>query len=200
MQKRKLRIIKPSLPPIGICEHCNLRFRSSKISEHEADAEICRFTFAHLALCAAAIRLRPAAVIMRFGFGACPQSVVFADLHAGQDRLGWQKGQFRAPRHVIRLMVEMVEPKPTDIVCDPACETCGFLVAVGESLSERHPEVLTNSKLRQHFHHGLFHGFDFDNTMLRTGSMNMLLHGVENPDVIYRDSLSQDHGGEEEQP
>ena len=97
-------------------------------------------------------------------------------------------------------MVEMVEPKPTDIVCDPACETCGFLVAVGESLSERHPEVLTNSKLRQHFHHGLFHGFDFDNTMLRTGSMNMLLHGVENPDVIYRDSLSQDHGGEEEQP
>jgi hypothetical protein len=83
-------------------------------------------------------------------------------------------------------------------VCDPACGTCGFLVAVGESLRERHPEVLTNAKLRQHFHHGLFHGFDFDNTMLRIGSMNMLLHGVENPAVIYRDSLSQDHAGEEE--
>jgi type I restriction enzyme M protein len=79
-----------------------------------------------------------------------------------------QNGQFRTPRHIIRLMVEMVEPKPTDIVCDPACGTCGFLVAVGESLRERHPEVLTNAKLRQHFHHGLFHGFDFDNTMLRS--------------------------------
>jgi type I restriction enzyme M protein len=109
-----------------------------------------------------------------------------------------QNGQFRTPRHIIRLMVEMVEPKPTDVVCDPACGTCGFLVAVGESLRERHPEVKTSEKLRQHFHHKLFHGFDFDNTMLRIGSMNMLLHGVENPDVVYRDSLSQDHAGEEE--
>jgi type I restriction enzyme M protein len=109
-----------------------------------------------------------------------------------------QNGQFRTPRHIIRLMVEMVEPKPTDIVCDPACGTCGFLVSVGESLRERHPEVMTNAKLRQHFHRDLFHGFDFDNTMLRIGSMNMLLHGVENPDVVYRDSLSQDHAGEDE--
>lgn len=109
-----------------------------------------------------------------------------------------QNGQFRTPRHIIRLMVEMVAPKPMDIVCDPACGTCGFLVAVGEYLRERHPETLTDPKLRKHFHHGLFHGFDFDNTMLRIGSMNMLLHGVENPDVVYRDSLSQDHAGEEE--
>src|SRR5271165_2317851 len=57
---------------------------------------------------------------------------------------------------------------------------------------------MTNAKLRQHFHRDLFHGFDFDNTMLRIGSMNMLLHGVENPDVVYRDSLSQDHAGEDE--
>ena len=109
-----------------------------------------------------------------------------------------QNGQFRTPRHIIRLMVEMVEPKPKDIVCDPACGTCGFLVAVGEFLREHHPEALSDPELREHFHHGLFHGFDFDNTMLRIGSMNMLLHGVENPDVIYRDSLSQDHAGEEE--
>jgi type I restriction enzyme M protein len=109
-----------------------------------------------------------------------------------------QNGQFRTPRHIIRLMVEMIAPKPTDIVCDPACGTCGFLVAVGEYLRERHPESLSDPKLRKHFHHGLFHGFDFDNTMLRIGSMNMLLHGVENPDVVYRDSLSQDHAGEEE--
>jgi type I restriction enzyme M protein len=109
-----------------------------------------------------------------------------------------QNGQFRTPRHIIRLMVEMVEPKPMDVVCDPACGTCGFLVAVGEYLRGRHPETLTDPKLREHFHHGLFHGFDFDNTMLRIGSMNMLLHGVENPAITYRDSLSQDHAGEEE--
>src|SRR6202171_165267 len=109
-----------------------------------------------------------------------------------------QNGQFRTPRHIIRLMVEMVQPKPTDIVCDPACGTCGFLVAVRDSLRQRHPESLSDCKLRNHFHHELFHGFDFDNTMLRIGSMNMLLHGIENPDVIYRDSLAQDHSGEEE--
>ncbi len=110
-----------------------------------------------------------------------------------------QNGQFRTPRHIIRLMVEMVKPTPADIVCDPACGTCGFLVAVGEYLRGRHPEMLIESKLRDHFHHGLFHGFDFDNTMLRIGSMNMLLHGVENPEIVYRDSLAQDHAGEEEQ-
>src|SRR5713226_8622849 len=109
-----------------------------------------------------------------------------------------QNGQFRTPRHIIRLMVEMVAPEPKDIVCDPACGTCGFLVAVGEYIRERHPDALTDPKLRKHFHHGLFHGFDFDNTMLRIGSMNMLLHGVESPDVIYRDSLAQDHAGEED--
>jgi len=109
-----------------------------------------------------------------------------------------QNGQFRTPRHIIRLMVEVTEPRPTDIVCDPACGTAGFLVATGEYLRERHPEVFRDAKLKQHFHHGLFHGFDFDNTMLRIGSMNMLLHGVENPDIVYRDSLAQDHAAEDE--
>lgn len=109
-----------------------------------------------------------------------------------------QNGQFRTPRHIIRLMVEMTAPTPTDVICDPACGTCGFLMVGGEYLRERHPEALRDAKLRQHFHHGMFHGFDFDNTMLRIGSMNMLLHGVENPDVTYRDSLAQDHAGEEE--
>jgi len=109
-----------------------------------------------------------------------------------------QNGQFRTPRHVIRLMVELTAPRPTDVICDPACGTAGFLVAAGEYLRERHPNLLHDAKLREHFHHGLFHGFDFDNTMLRIGSMNMLLHGVENPDIRYRDSLAQEHGGEEE--
>src|SRR5580765_1066693 len=109
-----------------------------------------------------------------------------------------QNGQFRTPRHIIRLMVEMMEPTATDVICDPACGTCGFLVAAGEHLRERHPEILRDTASREHFHHGMFHGFDFDNTMLRIGSMNMLLHGVENPDVRYRDSLAQEHAGEDE--
>jgi type I restriction enzyme M protein len=109
-----------------------------------------------------------------------------------------QNGQFRTPRHIIRLMVEMTAPQPTDLICDPACGTAGFLVAAGEYLREHHPNLLHDAKLREHFHHRMFHGFDFDNTMLRIGSMNMLLHGVENPDIRYRDSLAQDHAGDEE--
>ena len=109
-----------------------------------------------------------------------------------------QNGQFRTPRHIIRLMVEMIEPGATDVICDPACGTGGFLVAAGEYLREQHPEILRDAKHEKHFHDGMFHGFDFDNTMLRIGSMNMLLHGVENPDIRYRDSLAQDHAGEEE--
>ncbi len=109
-----------------------------------------------------------------------------------------QNGQFRTPRHIIRLMVELTAPQPGDVICDPACGTAGFLVAAGEVLRERHPNILHDSRLREHFHHRMFHGFDFDNTMLRIGSMNMLLHGVENPDIRYRDSLAQDHAGEEE--
>src|SRR5713226_2867445 len=109
-----------------------------------------------------------------------------------------QNGQFRTPRHIIRLMVEMTAPQPTDLICDPACGTAGFLVAAGEYLRERHPNILHDAKLREHFHHRMFHGFDFDNTMLRIGSMNMLLHGVENPDIRHRDSLAQDHAADEE--
>src|ERR1039457_767187 len=109
-----------------------------------------------------------------------------------------QNGQFRPPRHIIQLMVELVRPVLTDIMCDPASGTCGFPVAVGEYLRRHHPDILHDARLKEHFHHHLFHGFDFDNTMLRIGSMNMLLHGVENPDIRYRDSLAQDHAGEEE--
>ena len=58
-----------------------------------------------------------------------------------------QNGQFRTPRHIIRLMVEMIAPQPTDVICDPACGTAGFLVAAGEYLRERHPEILRDAKL-----------------------------------------------------
>jgi type I restriction enzyme M protein len=109
-----------------------------------------------------------------------------------------QNGQFRTPRHIIRLMVELVAPTAKDIICDPASGTCGFLVIAGEYLREKHPEILRDPKAREHFHYGMFHGYDFDNTMLRIGSMNMALHGVNNPDIRYKDSLAQDHAGDEE--
>ncbi len=109
-----------------------------------------------------------------------------------------QNGQFRTPRHIIQLMVAMTAPRPEDIICDPACGTAGFLVAAGEYLRETYPQLLHDAKQREHFHREAFHGFDFDNTMLRIGSMNMLLHGVENPDIRYRDSLAQENGADEE--
>jgi type I restriction enzyme M protein len=109
-----------------------------------------------------------------------------------------QNGQFRTPRHIIRLMVELTAPTAKDTICDPASGTCGFLVNASEYLRETYPEILTDAKSREHFHNSMFHGYDFDNTMLRIGSMNMLLHGVENPVITYRDSLSQDYAVEEE--
>ena len=102
-------------------------------------------------------------------------------------------GQFRTPRHIIQTMVEMMRPTPEDVICDPAAGTCGVLVAAGEYIRDNHPQALRDEKLRKHFHEGMFHGFDIDPTMLRIGSMNMTLHGVDNPDVSYRDSLAQEH-------
>lgn len=107
-----------------------------------------------------------------------------------------QNGQFRTPRHIIELMVEMTAPGPKDVICDPASGTCGFLVGAGEFLRDNHPEIFRDESLRKHFHEGMFHGFDFDGTMLRIGSMNMLLHGVEKPDIRYKDSLAEEHGGD----
>ncbi|MBR1191485.1 class I SAM-dependent DNA methyltransferase [Bradyrhizobium sp. AUGA SZCCT0160] len=104
-----------------------------------------------------------------------------------------QNGQFRTPRHIIQLMVELVQPTPDDVICDPAAGTCGFLVAAGEHLRDHHAALFRNEKKRKHFHERMFHGYDFDPTMLRIGAMNMTLHGVENADVTYRDSLAQDH-------
>ncbi|MCV7051663.1 SAM-dependent DNA methyltransferase [Mycobacterium heidelbergense] len=102
-----------------------------------------------------------------------------------------QNGQFRTPRHIIKLMVDMTAPTPTDEICDPASGTAGFLVAASEYIREQHPSVLADAAQRKHFHASMFHGYDFDNTMLRIASMNMLMHGIESPDIRYRDSLSE---------
>ena len=103
-----------------------------------------------------------------------------------------QNGQFRTPRHIIKLMVEMTAPTPKDRICDPACGTAGFLIAASEYLIRHHSEAIYRDEAaRRRYNEGTFHGYDFDSTMLRIGSMNMLLHGVENPDIRYRDSLAQ---------
>ncbi|MDF1805255.1 class I SAM-dependent DNA methyltransferase [Hyphomonas sp.] len=107
-----------------------------------------------------------------------------------------QNGQFRTPRHIIQLMVELTAPTPDDVICDPASGTCGFLVAAGEHLRTNHPALFRNEKQRAHFHDDMFHGFDFDPTMLRIGAMNMVLHGVEDSDVSYRDSLAEEHNAD----
>jgi type I restriction enzyme M protein len=109
-----------------------------------------------------------------------------------------QNGQFRTPRHIIQLMVEMMAPGPRDEICDPACGTAGFLVGAAAYVSRTHREALLDLAQRRHFNESMFHGFDFDSTMLRIGSMNMLLHEVENPDIRYRDSLAESAAGEAE--
>jgi type I restriction enzyme M protein len=111
-----------------------------------------------------------------------------------------QNGQFRTPRHIIKLMVEMTAPTPKDVICDPACGTAGFLIAASEYLREHHSgEIYRDEASRRRFNEGTFHGYDFDSTMLRIGSMNMLLHGVENPDIRYKDSLAQADENDAEQ-
>ena len=104
-----------------------------------------------------------------------------------------QNGQFRTSRHIIQLMVDMTAPTPDDRIIDPAAGTAGFLVAAGEYLRKHHPEIETDAALREHFNRTAFTGFDSDASMSRIGSMNMQLHGVENPTIARRDSLAEEH-------
>ena len=100
-------------------------------------------------------------------------------------------GQFRTPRHIIQMMVELMAPGPDDVICDPACGTAGFLVAAGEYLRiHRKEEVFFDREKKDHYMNRMFHGYDMDRTMLRIGAMNMMTHGVDNPSIEYRDSLS----------
>ena len=101
------------------------------------------------------------------------------DYMLGKIASAGQNGQFRTPRHIIQLMVQLTAPVPGDVVCDPASGTCGFLVATGEYPRRQHPGLFANPRQLHNFHRELFNGFDFDATMLRIGSMNMLLHGIE---------------------
>ena len=107
-------------------------------------------------------------------------------------------GQFRTPRHIIRMMVELMDPSADEVICDPACGTSGFLVAAGDYLKEkRKEEIFFNRQKKAHYMNGMFHGYDMDRTMLRIGAMNMMTHGVDNPYIEYRDSLSDQNTDKE---
>ena len=106
-----------------------------------------------------------------------------------------RNGQFRTPRHIIRMMVELMKPTPQETICDPACGTGGFLVGASDYLRETcRNDILMNKENREHYMKHMFHGFDMDRTMLRIGAMNMMTHGVESPIIEYRDSLSDQNG------
>lgn len=106
-------------------------------------------------------------------------------------------GQFRTPRHIINMMVELMKPTPEDIIIDPAMGSAGFLVSASEYLRKNHNDLFLVQGLNEHFHHNMFYGNDMDATMLRIGAMNMMLHGVDAPSIAYRDSLSEDNKDKE---
>ncbi|KZS40049.1 N-6 DNA methylase [Aquimarina aggregata] len=103
-------------------------------------------------------------------------------------------GQFRTPRHIIRMMVEMTKPRKDDIICDPACGTSGFLVSSGEYIQQKHQDWFYEEDFRTHYNQKMFNGIEFDPTMLRIGSMNLQLHGIETPILVGKDSLSKSNG------
>ncbi|HEV7373186.1 MAG TPA: class I SAM-dependent DNA methyltransferase [Pyrinomonadaceae bacterium] len=122
-----------------------------------------------------------------------------------------RNGQFRTPRHIIRMMVQMLKPKATERICDPAAGTCGFLVSAYQYILETHtsPNILEydaegvphnlagdllKDKERTFLQNGALTGYDNDSgmTMLRIGSMNLMLHGIKNPNFRYTDALGKD--------
>jgi len=102
-----------------------------------------------------------------------------------------KNGQFRTPRHIIKMMVDMVQPTKDDTICDPSCGTAGFLVAAGEYLHEKHADWFYEKDFREHYNKSMFTGIEFDSTMLRIGAMNLQLHGIEQPDLVGKDALSE---------
>ena len=105
-------------------------------------------------------------------------------------------GQFRTPRHIIRMMVELMKPTLKDTICDPAMGSAGFIVESAKYIQQHYKSELLKKENSDHYKSGLLHGFDTDATMLRIGAMNLMLHGVDNPDIAYRDSLSTDNTDE----
>ena len=105
-------------------------------------------------------------------------------------------GQFRTPRHIIRMMVELMQPTLKDTICDPAMGSAGFIVESAKYIQQHYKSELLKKENAEHYKSSMLHGFDTDATMLRIGAMNLMLHGVDNPDIAYRDSLSTDNTDE----
>ena len=101
-----------------------------------------------------------------------------------------QNGQFRTPRHIIQMMVELLQPTPEDTICDPACGTAGFLVAAAEYIRKHYEDTMTPEQW-EHYAGDAFTGFDTDQTMLRISAMNLMLHSISHPDIDYKDSVSK---------
>ena len=101
-----------------------------------------------------------------------------------------QNGQFRTPRHIIKMMVELVSPAPDDTIGDPACGTAGFLIAGAEYVRDHYEDTMTEEQW-EHFAGPMFSGYDMDRTMLRISAMNLMLHSITDPDIEYKDSVSK---------
>ncbi len=101
-----------------------------------------------------------------------------------------QNGQFRTPKHIREMMVEMLDPTPDDLICDPACGTAGFLVSAAEYIREKYEDTMTPEQWEK-YDKDVFTGFEIDRTMLRISAMNLMLHSISNPDIDYRDSVSK---------
>ena len=101
-----------------------------------------------------------------------------------------QNGQFRTPKHIREMMVELLRPTPDDTICDPACGTAGFLVSASEYIRSHYEDTMTSEQW-EHFAGDAFTGFDIDRTMLRISAMNLMLHSISHPDIDYRDSVSK---------
>jgi len=102
-------------------------------------------------------------------------------------------GQFRTPRHIISMMVELMAPTLGDTICDPAMGSAGFIVESAKYIQKHYSKELLKKENSAHYRKEMLHGFDTDATMLRIGAMNLMLHGVDNPDIRYLDSLSTDN-------
>lgn len=101
-----------------------------------------------------------------------------------------QNGQFRTPKHIREMMVELLQPTPDDTICDPACGTAGFLVSASEYIRRNYEDTMTSEQW-EHFAGPAFTGFDTDFTMLRISAMNLMLHSISNPEIDYKDSVSK---------
>lgn len=101
-----------------------------------------------------------------------------------------QNGQFRTPKHIREMMVELLQPTPEDTICDPACGTAGFLVSASEYIRKHYEDTMTQEQW-EHFSGEAFTGFDTDRTMLRISAMNLMLHSISHPEIDYKDSVSK---------